>query len=30
MGKYMNEKIIPKIMSFINTKAIQSLKDGMV
>ena len=30
MGKYMNEKIIPKIMAFINTKAIQSLKDGMV
>ena len=30
MGKYMNEKVIPKIMAFINTKAIQSLKDGMV
>lgn len=30
MGKYLNEKIIPKIMAFINTKAIQALKDGMV
>lgn len=30
MGKYINEKVIPKIMAFINTKAIQALKDGMV
>lgn len=30
MGKYINDKIIPKIMAFINTKAIQALKDGMV
>lgn len=30
MSKYLNEKLIPKIMAFINTKAIQALKDGMV
>ena len=30
MGKYLNDKVIPKIMAFINTKAIQALKDGMV
>jgi cellobiose-specific phosphotransferase system component IIC len=26
----MNEKIIPKIMAFINLKGIQAIKDGMV
>lgn len=30
MGKFMNEKIIPKVMAFINTKGIMALKDGMV
>lgn len=30
MIKYFNDKVIPKIMAFINTKAIQALKDGMV
>lgn len=30
MGKYINDKIIPKIMAFINTKGIQAIKDGMV
>ena len=30
MQKLMNEKIIPKIMAFINTKGIQAIKDGMV
>lgn len=30
MGKFMNEKVIPKIMAFINTRAIQALKDGMI
>ncbi len=30
MSKYLNEKLIPKVMAFINTKAIQALKDGMV
>ncbi|MCI8959592.1 MAG: PTS sugar transporter subunit IIC [Lachnospiraceae bacterium] len=30
MGTYMNEKIIPKIMKLINTKAVQSIKDGMI
>lgn len=30
MGTYINEKIIPKIMKLINTKAVQSIKDGMI
>ncbi len=30
MNKFMNEKIIPKVMAFINTKGIMALKDGMV
>ncbi len=30
MQKLMNEKIIPKIMAFINLKGIQAIKDGMV
>lgn len=30
MGKFLNDKVVPKIMAFINTKAIQSIKDGMV
>ena len=28
MGKYFNEKVIPKIMKFINTKGVQAIKDG--
>ena len=30
MQKLMNEKIIPKIMAFINMKGVQAIKDGMV
>lgn len=30
MGGFLNEKVIPKIMAFVNTKAIQALKEGMV
>ena len=30
MGKYFNEKVIPKIMKFINTKGVQAIKDGMI
>lgn len=30
MQKYMNEKVIPKIMKFINTKGVQSIKEGMI
>lgn len=30
MGTYINEKIIPGIMKLINTKAVQSIKDGMI
>lgn len=30
MQKLMNEKIIPKLMAFINLKGIQAIKDGMV
>lgn len=30
MGSFLNEKVIPKIMAFVNTKAIQALKEGMV
>ena len=30
MEKLMNEKIIPRIMAFINMKGIQAIKDGMV
>lgn len=30
MGKFFNEKIIPKIMAFINTKGVQAIKDGIV
>lgn len=30
MNEFLNEKIMPKIVKFINTKAIQSLKDGMI
>lgn len=30
MGKFLNEKIIPKIMAFINTKGVQAIKDGIV
>lgn len=30
MGKFLNDKVIPKVMAFVNTKAIQAIKDGMV
>lgn len=30
MKDFMNEKVVPKIMAFINTKAIQALKDGLL
>lgn len=30
MGTYINEKIIPGIMKLINTKGVQSIKDGMI
>ena len=30
MGKFLNDKVIPKIMAFVNTKAIHALKDGMI
>lgn len=30
MEKLMNEKVIPKIMAFVNMKGIQAIKDGMV
>ena len=30
MGKFLNDKVMPKIMAFVNTKAIQAIKDGMV
>ena len=30
MGKWINEHLIPKILAFVNTKAVQSIKDGMV
>lgn len=30
MQKFINEKILPPIMKFVNTRAIVALKDGMV
>lgn len=30
MNNFLNEKIMPKIMAFINTKAISALKDGLL
>lgn len=30
MKKFFNEKVLPKIIKFINTKGIQSIKNGMV
>ena len=29
-GAFINAKILPPIMKFVNTKAIVALKDGMV
>ncbi|MDO4329148.1 MAG: PTS sugar transporter subunit IIC [Lachnospiraceae bacterium] len=30
MKDFLNDKVIPKLMEFINTKAIQALKDGLL
>jgi len=30
MSSFLNDKIIPKIMEFVNTKAMQSLKNGLL
>jgi len=30
MSDFMNEKVIPKVMAFVNTKPVTALKDGMV
>lgn len=30
MGKFFNDKVIPKIMAFVNTKGVQAIKDGIV
>lgn len=30
MQEFISNKIIPKIMAFVNTKAIQAIKDGMI
>ena len=30
MKEFLNDKVIPKIMAFINTKAIMALKDGLL
>ncbi len=30
MNQYLSEKVIPKIIKFINTKGVQSIKNGMV
>ena len=30
MSNFMNEKVVPKIMKFVNTKGVLALKDGMV
>lgn len=30
MGQFINDKILPPIMKFVNTKAVQALKEGMV
>ena len=30
MTQFINEKLLPKVMKFVNTKAVTALKDGMV
>lgn len=30
MKNFLNDKVVPKIMAFVNTKAIQSLKNGLL
>ena len=30
MSNFMNEKVVPKIMKFVNTKGVLAVKDGMV
>lgn len=30
MKEFLNDKVVPKIMAFINTKAMQALKDGLL
>ena len=30
MGEFLNEKVVPGIMRFINTKAMRALKDGIM
>lgn len=30
MGGFINDKLLPKVMAFVNTKAVQALKEGMV
>ena len=30
VGTFVNEKILPSVMKFVNTKAVVALKDGMV
>ena len=30
MGHFINDKILPPMMNFVNTKAVQALKEGMV
>ena len=30
MKQFFNEKVLPGIMKFINTKGVQSIKNGMV
>ena len=30
VGTFINEKILPSVMKFVNTKAVVALKDGMV
>lgn len=30
MSSFLNEKVVPKLMAFINTKAMQALKDGLL
>lgn len=30
MGEWFNKNVIPKILAFVNTKAVQAIKDGMV
>ena len=30
IGKFVNQKIVPPIMKFVNTKAVKAMTDGMV